>query len=833
MFPILHDVDNKERAIQLLIYSVGKMNNIFDVNSGQQSSAEYLTYFLHLLRAESQFILTINSEQLGNRNLLTLNDLNELWKTVETNIEQSNEKFQTPIDEFFYSKIGIWNKCNLCGISYYFRTSSCLTFECFHRYLNNRHYLSHVSTADLLDVFFRGKTSNEDAQVQNSMVCDLCGHDRGTEELKILELAREVIVIHDRIDCDAGLINTELLSPVDVVSFGNKNLTFWSIEESIDLRSYFDNWEDVDSMKRWWRSVIFHEGPNYNSGHYTNTSLREMGNSTASFTFNDSEVTHIPNVSFIKEKVTNTQYGYGTAVVSLYSNERRNITPSLFETKKRQKEKYCREQRKDRYRQKQRNAKKRKKVSHAERSLPESSSLRCLLSTSHPSWTQQKDDVIKNRKQRKSKEKFILNFNTTHEDYESNEEDFHFTEFHRHPENAVLLYYFNSGCYAFHNMKDDLGDEKIYKNFLRELRKEFVSDKVKENIMRNYDIEVNGSVNGVPPLIACGCCGKREFIRGSDKVGTQERGGVRYKMTKVRKLKLLEYDKDDANHLRNRIAQGKITIPIDSEESTTLILPEDAISFFHDKPKDTFYHLHKEFITSDVNDAEGPDVTLCLDCYYSMFPAESIKKNKDLSRIPPLSIAAGYDFGDYNRIKLTKPNEFESCILSKVRKFITVLKLQDNMAQRRDYTQQTLRGHVVTFDHDAPVVTSTALEGFHSIKTSFQLQLICEDEKRDHLIEKAMGSSIIFGRPYVIRQWLLVLKRINILYQHDDIPQLAAITKYTKEANEYVLENIIMTTDDKDITDELKEGDDIAKVRSERYFNNVQEKSIENVKDQM
>jgi hypothetical protein len=128
-----------------------------------------------------------------------------------------------------------------------------------------------------------------------------------------------------------------------------------------------------------------------------------------------------------------------------------------------------------------------------------------------------------------------------------------------------------------------------------------------------------------------------------------------------------------------------------------------------------------------------------------------------------------------------------------------------------------LKGHAIIFDHDAPVITGNVIDGFKSIDKSFRLQLICEDNKRDILVEKIMGSSVLLGRPFVIRQWLLILKRINILYQHDDIPHISTINELTQEANAYVLQNIIATHDEQDILNELKEGDDVAQVRSKTF----------------
>ena len=409
-----------------------------------------------------------------------------------------------------------------------------------------------------------------------------------------------------------------------------------------------------------------------------------------------------------------------------------------------------------------------------------------------------------------------FSFDCTHEDYEKGPKDYYtFQDFHRYPETAVMLHHFNAGRYAFHNLRDDLTNKAIRKNIISEIREEFVSSTTKENIISDFDMQINGGVNNIPTLLTCGCCGIREFMRGNEKSHSRERGGIRYKMKSVRTLTLLKYSEKDHNILNEKINRGTVMIPIDDTGTLKAIIPEHAISYFYDKGTDTTYHLHREFVTYDKSGI--PHVTLCLDCSNSIFPKESSQTSKNIPKKPNLSIAAGIDFGDYNRLGLTEPNKFELCILSKVRRFITIVKIQDNMGQRRDYTQQTLKGHAIVFDHDAPVVTSNVIDGFKSISKSFRLQLICENNKRDILVQKIWKSTVVMGRPFVIRQWLFILKRINILYQHDDIPDISIIHDLTKEANEYVIQNLIESHAEKDILNELKESDDVAQVRSETF----------------
>ena len=113
--------------------------------------------------------------------------------------------------------------------------------------------------------------------------------------------------------------------------------------------------------------------------------------------------------------------------------------------------------------------------------------------------------------------------------------------------------------------------------------------------------------------------------------------------------------------------------------------------------KQTFYHLHPEFV--NINNDGVEETTLCNPCF----------KNINKKGIPPLSIANGVAFGSYNRINLTKPNVFEKTILSKVRLYYKIIKIQSNSKGRNDYTHSKLRAHFIVFDHDAPFIASQLL----------------------------------------------------------------------------------------------------------------------------
>ena len=81
-------------------------------------------------------------------------------------------------------------------------------------------------------------------------------------------------------------------------------------------------------------------------------------------------------------------------------------------------------------------------------------------------------------------------------------------------------------------------------------------------------------------------------------------------------------------------------------------------------------------------------------------------------------------------------------------------------------------------------------------------------------MRKVMGSNTLLGRPYVIYQWLLVLKRINPLCENDDIPEFDVVKALTEKMNSVVLNESEKTTSKEVIQRDIEESDDIASVRT-------------------
>ena len=111
-----------------------------------------------------------------------------------------------------------------------------------------------------------------------------------------------------------------------------------------------------------------------------------------------------------------------------------------------------------------------------------------------------------------------------------------------------------------------------------------------------------------------------------------------------------------------------------------------------------------------------------------------------------LCLANGYDFGDYTRIGLSPLNNLERIILSSVRLYCLIIKLQHSKTSIEG--RQALKGHYVAFTHDAPfqagnifrqAVMLTDEATVKEMLKTIKLCLIEEEGKVDGLMSKCMN----------------------------------------------------------------------------------------------
>jgi len=235
-------------------------------------------------------------------------------------------------------------------------------------------------------------------------------------------------------------------------------------------------------------------------------------------------------------------------------------------------------------------------------------------------------------------------------------------------------------------------------------------------------------------------------------------------------------------------------------------LPE----YMFDKEGNPVYlHLHPEFVREEIVPGEKNRyyATICSYC----------KKSLDSNKSPWRSIVSGVDFGDGNRIGLEPLTERERQMVSKVRHFLLVVKIESNTADGErviERGQSAVKGCGIYFNHDSPRVVSDLLSE-DSMNGDVSLQFVGPEGEYDALAKKVLGSANVEGRAWVVCQWLKVLQEVNCHYQYDDkLPEFEEVKAKIKAANEALVSDAEFVSDDSVVRETEIAKDDARHIRT-------------------
>lgn len=300
------------------------------------------------------------------------------------------------------------------------------------------------------------------------------------------------------------------------------------------------------------------------------------------------------------------------------------------------------------------------------------------------------------------------------------------------------------------------------------------------------------------PLKSCACCG----FRNVDTSGFK-RTYIEVDVSDIKQLKLREGDNDDTDDDTNdvqdkcalsgpmsRKTQGyhrqmmkrePLSIPYNDKGDTKKVdlwrlrsvwpaKKPDELKDERDKLPDymfdedgepVYYHLHPEFVQEMISaeSEKSYNATICSNC----------KTSLDNKKSPWRSIVSGVDLGDANRIGLEPLTERERQIISKLRHFLYVIKIESNTADGRvkERGQSALKGNGIFFADDSTRVVSDLLSQ-ENINGDVSLQFVGPEGEYESLVKKVLGNPNVEGRGWVIYQWLKVLHEVNCHYQYDD-----------------------------------------------------------------
>ena len=364
---------------------------------------------------------------------------------------------------------------------------------------------------------------------------------------------------------------------------------------------------------------------------------------------------------------------------------------------------------------------------------------------------------------------------------------------------SQLLWYYNSGLHRFSEI-DNLPSKEAEKNLIKEIELETPTFEENQALVNKYISFYNKKNN----IVACASCGIK-YLEGPEH---------KFYSVPLSECESLILDEENTNNYLEDMNKPPIEIPIDNLGNTKEVNPFKVRLFFEYTCKKScrkiIYFLHPDFVEKKDNDKN--------DNYYEASLCENCNNKIKKGEVPDYSLAKGVNFGDFRRIGLEEPNLFERVAISRVRFYMCVIKMkyQYDVGKIRSNNRH-LKGHAISFDHDAPEVVSNIFseEGF---KKTIKLVLMGENDQMDMLAKDTIGTFSLTGRAYVLYQWIACLKVINRYYKDISLPPFEEV----KSILDKTIKKIIIDESHK-VTSEVTRGidealgDDIAKVR----FNNT------------
>ena len=323
-------------------------------------------------------------------------------------------------------------------------------------------------------------------------------------------------------------------------------------------------------------------------------------------------------------------------------------------------------------------------------------------------------------------------------------------------------------------------------------------------------------------LYGCACCGMKDY-NGLEDSDTDKQ----FKRMGLSKLSVLALDEQEEKDHKKHIDQP-VNVPVNNEGDWEKVYPWKAKSICSDNidPSDfngpcKLYYLHPELVISPNNVAEysEPMAIICSDCLASINKKE----------IPHNSIADKVDFGLGRRVGLTELSIRELHIIAYVRYYYNIIKIESSSRKLKEHQQSAIKGSSILFEQDAPQVVSKLLSP-ETMNSNVFLHFVGYKGEFDALYKKTMQSKTadVFGRSWVIYQWLTVLHSINYLYQNLILPKFDDFKHMMDEATESFISQSLKTFDDDQRLDNVDQRkDDIAGVRATTNVNMQVNESME------
>lgn len=366
---------------------------------------------------------------------------------------------------------------------------------------------------------------------------------------------------------------------------------------------------------------------------------------------------------------------------------------------------------------------------------------------------------------------------------------------------------------VFGGDENPMNDEETMKllcdKLCQEIESEGFNDEAGSELLRAMAAEYRRRHCCGMGLVTCASCGIRRFQREKHQ----------YHHVKVADLPPCFFLSDEENENMDDLEKKTATIARKNDEG--IILFETVrigliCSVYTARCNQMRYHLHPEFI-EDCDDG-SEIVQFCDSCY---------KTGVRDKKAPPMSLAAGVDFGCADRLKLEMPNDHEQGIISLYRRFMRTVHLEENSGKSMNYTGAKLKSHLVMFRHDAPYVAADALKktfiDVEKLRETMLVVFLGPDAKIDSMRVKAKEDTSLFARPYVLHQWFSVLKAVHPEFRELELPSYEMVERLVNNSIRELIEDADAVTDEAMIRLQEKIGSDVASARITDEFRVRQE----------
>ncbi|CAB9503076.1 Inherit from KOG: DNA helicase [Seminavis robusta] len=392
----------------------------------------------------------------------------------------------------------------------------------------------------------------------------------------------------------------------------------------------------------------------------------------------------------------------------------------------------------------------------------------------------------------------------------------------QNPMKAVLMFYLNSGYFRFEQYRDytqaDDGSPIDLDVVSGDIQAERQSMEELDNMVESF-FKCHSYTHFA--VAACGSCGVKKI----EEPTAEDTGVGEFVVCNLDlpEMSILQYSTEEKQKLQKQMADPKsrVTVPVNERWDVETLEVWKTRSFYEETRPDgnvVFWHLHGELVR-DLGTGKK-STKLCPRCW------KAIKSGKT----PRLSIAAGIDFGLSSRLNLEAPNLHEQLILARTRLFFAMVKVSSNMyGQVNANTALKRRCHAVLFPHDAPDGAAYMFESklFETggmlnkaeLHKLLHMYMVDPNGRPDSIAREVYETVNLLARPYVIAQWLIVLKYTHCQYSDLDVSSLQdTVDAVILELNEGIMKGAVPIVGGQAVAHEQNLGSDVAQCTTQEVF---------------